>query len=104
MDSKGFNTIDEMKGAILPKLITFDEAISAYAETKGKIVVSVDEDECSYCGLCEELCNWDALSLDGGNLHIFEDKCEGCGVCVCACPTEAMKLENVGMIREAARG
>ncbi|MDO8786065.1 MAG: tRNA-dihydrouridine synthase, partial [Syntrophales bacterium] len=46
MDSKGFGSIDEMKGAILPKLLTHDEVIATYGATKGKIVVSVDQEKC----------------------------------------------------------
>lgn len=105
MDSKGFDTIEEMKGVILPKLLGFDEVISTYAETKGKILASVDQEKCTGCGLCEEVCNWEAIRVTNGkNLEIIKEKCEGCGACVCSCPQEALLLENVESIREIARG
>ena len=103
MDSKGFGSIDEMKGAILGKLISFDEALATYPKTRGKVVVSVDNEKCISCGLCEDLCNWDALTVVDDGLEITVEDCEGCGLCVCACPESALKLENVGIIREMAR-
>ncbi|MBW1852581.1 MAG: hypothetical protein JRJ15_14400 [Deltaproteobacteria bacterium] len=105
MDSKGYRTIDEMKGTILGKLLNFDEAMATYPQTRGKVVVSVQGDRCVGCGSCEELCNWDALALaDDGILKISAENCEGCGLCVCGCPEEALQLENVAIIRELARG
>ncbi|MDY6972936.1 MAG: hypothetical protein SV775_11460 [Thermodesulfobacteriota bacterium] len=105
MDAKGFASVEEMKGVILPELLSFDEVISSYSETKGKIFASVDQRKCTCCGLCEEVCNWQAIRVsDGKRLEIIRDKCEGCGVCVCCCPQEALLLQNVNAIREIARG
>ena len=103
MDSKGFSTINDMKGAILGKLISYDEALAAYSKTRGKVIVSVDNEKCVGCGLCEDLCIWDALAVLNDTLEITDEKCEGCGLCVCGCPEEALRLENVGAIRAIAR-
>jgi len=103
MDTKGYSSIDNMKGAIFEKLISFDEALSTYSETRDQINVSVDRDKCVACGLCEGLCNWNALALVGGKLETTKE-CEGCGLCVCSCPEDALTLENVETIRQAARG
>ncbi|RLB68421.1 MAG: hypothetical protein DRH08_00930, partial [Deltaproteobacteria bacterium] len=103
MDTKGYSSIDNMKGAIFEKLISFDEALSTYSETRDQINVSVDRDKCVACGLCEGLCNWNALALVGGKLEITKE-CEGCGLCVCSCPEDALTLENVETIRQVARG
>lgn len=104
MDSKGFGSIEEMKGAILPKLLTFDEVIATYGETEGKIVVSVDQEKCIGCGVCEEVCNWGAIKLIDDTVAIAEKKCAGCGVCVCSCTPEALWLENVDLVKKIARG
>jgi NAD-dependent dihydropyrimidine dehydrogenase PreA subunit len=103
MNSKRFSSIDEMKGTIFPKLVSFHEAISTYAQTKGKIVASVDPEKCTGCGSCEDLCNWDALRVTDGALNVLKENCEGCGVCVCACPEEALRLDNIELIRKLAR-
>ena len=104
MDSKGFGSIDEMKGAILPKLLTYDEVIATYGATKGKIVVSVDQEKCIGCGGCEEVCNWGAIKVIDAKVDIVKEKCEGCGVCVCSCTQDALWLEKVGLVRKIARG
>ena len=104
MDSKGFGSIDEMKGVILPKLLTYDEVIATYGATKGKIVVSVDQEKCIGCGVCEEVCNWGAIKVIDAKVDIVKEKCEGCGVCVCSCTQDALWLENVELVRKIARG
>ena len=43
--------------------------------------------QCTECGLCRDLCRWDAIS------EAFEVNpvyCEGCGVCVYFCPEKAI--------------
>jgi len=104
MDSKGFGSIEEMKGVILPKLLAFDEAIATYGETKGKILVSVDQGKCTGCGVCEEVCNWGAIKVIDDTVAIVKEKCEGCGLCVCSCTQEALWLENVELVNKIARG
>ncbi|HLA27014.1 MAG TPA: 4Fe-4S binding protein, partial [Syntrophales bacterium] len=98
MDSKGFGSIEEMKGVILPKLLTYDEVIATYGATKGKIVVSVDQEKCIDCGVCEEVCNFGAIKVIDGKVKIVKEKCEGCNACVCSCTQEALWLENVDLV------
>lgn len=49
----------------------------------------VRQDDCSGCGLCEELCSFDAVSLNGV-AKIEAAACEGCKLCVAKCPEEAI--------------
>lgn len=51
----------------------------------------VDQEKCTRCGVCTELCRFDAIR-DG---TVDEIACEGCGVCFHACPVEAVKLQDV---------
>jgi MinD superfamily P-loop ATPase len=59
----------------------------------------VDEALCDTCGLCAQLCRFDALRLERVDpvsppvLQLREHRCEGCGVCVEACPPQAIRLE-----------
>jgi len=48
-----------------------------------------DNQKCINCGLCEELCNFGAITSD---FEVDEMKCEGCGLCVAKCPTDALEL------------
>lgn len=48
---------------------------------------SIDLERCTQCGLCVELCRFDAISKD----FVVDDlACEGCGVCHYFCPAEAI--------------
>ncbi len=44
-------------------------------------------EKCTQCGLCQELCRFDAVSDD---FKIDPVGCEGCGVCVDLCPEQAI--------------
>ena len=51
----------------------------------------VDEEKCTRCGVCTELCRFDAIH-DG---TLDEIACEGCGVCFHACPVGAVEMQDV---------
>lgn len=61
--------------------------------TKGKvmiepIVASIDEENCSGCRICNNLCPYNAIEYDAerGVSHVVTALCKGCGTCVSACP------------------
>ena len=47
----------------------------------------INQDKCTQCGICQDLCRWDAVSDD---FEIDFIECEGCGVCVYLCPEKAI--------------
>ncbi len=61
-------------------------------------VCAADPKLCVGCGLCGELCQFNALSIDG-NVAIDSDNCMGCGVCVNNCPESALTL-----VKDAQKG
>ena len=65
----------------------------------------IRNDECSLCGLCQDLCRWNAISND---FEVDAITCEGCGVCVYFCPEKAIDfpLDTCGewFISETAFG
>lgn len=50
----------------------------------------IDQDKCTSCGLCEELCRFDAIEFKDGKYVVKDFACEGCKVCVQACPENAI--------------
>jgi len=50
----------------------------------------IDQDACTACGQCMELCRFDAISESGGRFTVNPLQCEGCKVCVTFCPAEAI--------------
>lgn len=56
---------------------------------KGGNSAVIDHQLCSRCGLCRELCRWDAI---GNDFTVDSIECEGCGVCVYFCPEKAIEF------------
>jgi ferredoxin len=57
-------------------------------------VVQVDNELCNFCGVCVDVCPFDALSLNETNVVIDWERCMGCSVCVGQCSSEAMSLKR----------
>ena len=65
---------------------------------KGKIEVDavyseVNEELCSGCRFCNQLCPYSAIEFneEKRHSHIISALCKSCGVCVAACPSSAIK-------------
>ncbi len=60
------------------------------------IVASVNPRLCSACGLCVEVCPYDARILEPGAPYaeVIEVLCQGCGACVTACPNKASQQKG----------
>lgn len=56
----------------------------------------VDGALCVRCGICRDVCKFDAVSetSETGELKIDPLSCEGCGVCFYACPTQAISMNE----------
>ncbi len=63
----------------------------ANAVARSAFVNTVNADLCQSCGLCEDACQFEALSV-GETAIVNAFKCQGCGVCVLACPEGALAL------------
>ena len=69
-------------------LLTDPEIKNRYDFQGGGIAV-IDPDKCTQCGLCRELCRWEAISEQ---FEVDSIECEGCGVCVDFCPEQAIEF------------
>ncbi len=69
----------------------------AEAFHSGELAV-IDQDLCSGCGRCAEVCRFDAIAVADGTYTVKELGCEGCGYCARVCPDEAITNieQNVG--------
>lgn len=61
---------------------------------RGMQVASIDQDTCTLCGVCEENCRFDAISLVGEQEVVDPVKCEGCAVCTLVCPIAAVQMQD----------
>jgi uncharacterized Fe-S center protein len=48
------------------------------------------KDACTYCGVCAEVCPFDAIEVNKDSWNQNMTKCFGCGVCVDSCKTKAI--------------
>jgi MinD superfamily P-loop ATPase len=53
-------------------------------------VAFIDEEECTECGLCQELCCFGAIK----DFKVDPISCEGCGFCYHACPVNAITMKD----------
>jgi len=51
---------------------------------------AIDEQRCTRCGLCEELCRFQAIH----DFTVDAISCEGCGLCSHICPMEAISMKD----------
>lgn len=67
-------------------------------------VARVAEDLCSGCGVCLNLCPYNALERDPatGLTRVIEALCQGCGACVAGCPSNALDLAGFRTEQELA--
>jgi heterodisulfide reductase subunit A len=60
------------------------------------LIAYVDENICSGCGICVEICPYEAREMDTrrGISIVHTALCQGCGACIASCPNNACELRN----------
>jgi MinD superfamily P-loop ATPase len=69
-------------------LITDPDIQERHAFQSGHTAV-IDPEKCTHCGLCRDLCRWQAI---GEDFVVDAIDCEGCGVCYYFCPEKAIEF------------
>lgn len=52
----------------------------------------INEAICIQCGVCIDLCRFDAIEKINGIVRIKETSCDGCKLCSRLCPTQAISM------------
>ncbi|MEA3479656.1 MAG: ATP-binding protein [Bacteroidota bacterium] len=60
----------------------------------GGSVAEIDPDNCSACGICAEVCRFDAVSVKDDVYTVDPIACDGCAACVYQCPDEAISMKE----------
>lgn len=54
------------------------------------LIPQVDENLCTGCDRCAEVCEFHAIVVLGGKTLVFPELCHGCGSCTLECPEKAI--------------
>ncbi len=73
------------------------------------VVARVNERWCAGCGVCEKVCQYEAVRVNPGTgkSEVTAVLCQGCGACAVACPSNAIELQGfesrqlLSMVEEA---
>lgn len=60
----------------------------------------IDEQKCTQCGKCAQVCAYNALAVLKDRVLTFPELCHGCGACSYLCPEQAIREEprEVGVV------
>ena len=88
MHEKGFESVAQMTGSVLPKITSHEQLDFAY-----RVTPSIDETLCTKCGLCHTSCmdgGWQAIEMESRQVYprVVTEKCDGCSLCLQVCPVE----------------
>ena len=65
-------------------------------------VPHVDESQCIGCGMCHDVCLFNAIAVLGKTVLVFNELCHGCGACTRFCPVGAISEvpHEIGVVEE----
>lgn len=55
---------------------------------------SIRNDDCISCGLCQNVCKFDAIGIKDNEYFVDDILCEGCGVCTWSCPNASIDFNQ----------
>ena len=69
--------------------LIMDPTIKEHHDFESGYTAMINQESCTNCGLCRDLCRWNAISED---FVVDPIECEGCGVCYYFCPENAIEF------------
>ena len=83
--------VAQASGAAAKAIAILSQERLFHAPTVAKVNVNL----CTGCGMCVDVCPYDALSLKDGKVEVNEILCEGCGTCSATCLRAAIQVKNL---------
>ena len=79
----------------------FINARVLHEEEKYKMVPEWKEDQCTLCGICQEVCNFHAVIQLGEMIMVFPELCHGCYACSELCPADTLPMvpKKMGVLK-----
>jgi heterodisulfide reductase subunit A len=94
-------TMDETIAQAKATAIRAAALLSKKELTATPIIASVNPRLCAACGICVDVCPYDAriLEPDMPYAEVVEVLCQGCGACVVACPNKASQQKGFEFVQ-----
>ena len=75
------------------------------SKTVSTPVPKIDEEKCTLCGMCAEICQFKAIIVIGETVLPFHELCHSCGGCMEVCPEKAITEtgRELGVIEQGNR-
>jgi MinD superfamily P-loop ATPase len=73
-------------------LVLHPERLETHDFTGGSVAI-IDLEHCQGCGVCEQVCRFDAIQSTPDGYRVDPIACDGCAACVYQCPEEAIHME-----------
>lgn len=72
------------------------------SKVSSKMIPQWDTAECTLCGKCEEVCNFNAILHLPEEIRVFPELCHSCYACSELCPTSSLPMVpvRIGLINE----
>jgi len=72
----------------------------------GNLIPRVDEEKCTHCGKCGEICQYSAIVCIKEKVLVFPELCHACGGCMLVCPAGAISEvpREMGQLETGAAG
>ena len=66
-------------------------------------IVYFNQKDCDLCRLCENICMFNALKIEGNQLKITQANCTGCGACAAMCHSDALYIPGFTKMQISAQ-
>ena len=74
------------------ELLLSPEVLESHEFGGGKVAV-INDDACDGCGICKDVCRFDAVHEIEGNFQVDPIACDGCAACVYQCPAQSIHMQ-----------
>ncbi len=76
------------------------------SEPVNLFVPQVNEEKCTYCGRCSEVCAYNAVAVLKNKVLVFSELCHSCGGCKLLCPEDAIEevARPIGVLEKGKAG
>ena len=80
----------------------FFNGILVHEEDNHNMTPNWDQSKCTLCGLCQEVCNFNAIIKLGNSILVYPKLCHSCYACSELCPVNALPMEptKIGVLRD----